>query len=236
MSERNTIWALRALAVALAVLAWTFISLDRERQRERPLAATVQYNIPDNLVILDPVETVSIRLIGPESSLGDLDPFDVFVVVDLTDSTAGPTEILLAPSDVRRPPNLRITSIEPNALTLDLDRLSNELRTVVPRFAGEPAAGAVAGQAVVTPQSVMVRGPASILRQVEFVETRPIDLSGHAIGFTESVLLRSPDPLITVIEPSFVSVRVPLAIPNAPGNGDEEEEVEGTGELPPTGG
>jgi hypothetical protein len=82
----------------------------------------------------------------------------------------------------------------------------------------------------------MVRGPASILRQVEFVETRPIDLSGHAIGFTESVLLRSPDPLITVIEPSFVSVRVPLAIPNAPGNGDEEEEVEGTGELPPTGG
>jgi type VI protein secretion system component VasF len=60
VSERNTIWALRALAVALAVLAWTFISLDRERQRERPLAATVQYNIPDNLVILDPVETVSI--------------------------------------------------------------------------------------------------------------------------------------------------------------------------------
>ena len=70
----------------------------------------------------------------------------------------------------------------------------------------------------------MVRGPASILRQVEFVETRPVDLTGHAIDFSESVLLRSPDPLITVIEPSFVSVHVPLSIPNAPGNGDGESD------------
>jgi hypothetical protein len=60
------------------------------------------------------------------------------------------------------------------------------------------------------------------LRQVEFIQTRAVDLTGHAIDFSESVLLRSPDPLITVIEPSFVSVMVPLAIPNAPGTDDAE--------------
>ena len=60
MSERRTLWALRALAVALAILAWAFISLDRERLGQRPIEATVQYSLPDNLVLLDPVETVSI--------------------------------------------------------------------------------------------------------------------------------------------------------------------------------
>jgi YbbR domain-containing protein len=233
MSERNTIWLLRALALALAILAWTFISLDRERESERPIVASVQYNIPDHLVVLDPVETVNIRLSGPESSFGGLDPFDVFVVVDLTDESEGPTEINLTPSEVRRPSNLnlRVTSIEPNALTLDLDRVSNELRPVEVRFGGEPAAGAVVGQPTIVPESVMVRGPSSILRQVEFVQTRALDLTGHAIDFSESVLLRSPDPLITVIEPSFVSVMVPLAIPNAPGT-DDADSVAGDGSDP----
>lgn len=227
MSERNTIWALRALALALAILAWTFVSLDRERQGERPMTATVQYNLPQHLVILEPVEAVNIRLSGPESSLADLDPFRVYVAVDLTDRPEGPAEINLTPADVRRPANLdlEVTSIEPNTLTLDLDRLANELRPVVVRFAGEPAAGAVVGEAAVSPTSVMVRGPASILRQVEFVETRAVDLTGHAIDFSETALLRSPDPLITVIEPSFVTVNIPLVIPNAPAQlGDEDDD------------
>ena len=72
MSEPKTIWALRILALALAILAWTFISLDRERQSERPLTATVQYNLPENLVVLDPVETVNIRLSGSENSFNNL--------------------------------------------------------------------------------------------------------------------------------------------------------------------
>ena len=227
MSERKTIWALRALALALAVLTWTFISLDRERQSERPLAATVQYNIPGDLVLLNPVETVNIRLSGPESSFSDLDPFSVFVVIDLGDRPQGLVEIPLTPDDVRRPANFRVTSIEPNAITLDLDRLVNEMRPVVARFEGEPAAGAVAGTHSVLPESVLVRGPASILRQVDFVDTRPVDLTGHALDFSESVLLRSPDSLITVIEPSFVTVRVPLAIPNALGDEEGDEESPG---------
>lgn len=232
MSEPKTIWALRTLALALAILAWTFISLDRERQSERPLTATVQYNIPDQLVVLDPVETVNIRLTGPDSSFSDLDPFNVFVVVDLTDRPRGPAEIPLTPSDVRRPAGLRVTSIEPNVLTLDLDLISNELRPVIARLEGEPAAGAVAGMPSLVPDSVMVRGPASILRQIAFVETRPVNLTGHAIDFSRSVLLSSPDPLITVIEPSFVTVHVPLAIPNTPGNGDGNSESEGDEPTP----
>lgn len=229
MSEGKTIWALRALALALAILAWAFISLDRERQAERPVTATVQYSIPDQLVLLEPVESVTVRLSGPASAFVNLNPFQVFVVVDLTDRPQGAAEFPLTPSDVVRPAGLTVVSIEPNLLTLDLDRLVSEMRPVIPRFAGEPSAGAVVGSLSVQPESVLVRGPASILRQIASVDTRPVDLTGHAITFSEQSLLVLPDPLVTVIEPAVVTVRVPLEIPNTPAldedTGDDETPV-----------
>lgn len=225
MSEGKTIWALRALAFALAILAWAFISLDRERQAERPFAATIQYNIPSQLVLLEPVETVSVRLNGPASVVSTLNPFDVFVVVDLTDRPEGPVEVPLTPRNVIRQASLEVVSIQPNVLTLELDRLTNEIKPVVARLAGEPAAGAVAGTPSVLPESVLVRGPASILSQIQTIDTRPINLTGHAIDFSEQALLRSPDPLITVIEPSVVTVQVPLQIPNAPGDNDQASDA-----------
>jgi YbbR domain-containing protein len=225
VSEAKTLWALRALALALALLAWASISLDRERQAERPVVATVQYSIPNQLVLLEPVESVTVRLSGPQSSFANLNPFEVFVVVDLTDRLEGATEVPLTPSDVIRPAGLQVVSIEPNLLTLDLDRLASEMRPVVPRFAGEPSAGAVVGAPSVSPESVLVRGPASTLRQVESVDTRPVDLTGHAISFSEQSLVVSPDPLITVIEPAVVTVRIPLEIPNAPDLDAESEDA-----------
>ena len=216
MSERKTLWALRFLAVALAILAWAFISLDRERQGERAVVATVQYSLPDNLVLLDPVETVNVRLSGPESSFSNLNPFQVFVVVDLTDETEGATEVRLTPTDIIRPGGLQVVSIEPNFLTLDLDSISSEMKPVIARLAGEPSAGAVAGIPSVTPESVLVSGPTSVLRRIATIDTRPVNLTGHAITFEKQALVMSPDPLITVIQPAVVIVRVPLEIPNTP--------------------
>jgi YbbR domain-containing protein len=229
VSEAKTLWALRALALALALLAWASISLDRERQAERPVVATVQYSIPNQLVLLDPIESVTVRLSGPQSSFANLNPFEVFVVVDLTDRPEGAAEVNLTTSDVIRPAGLQVVSIEPNLLTLDLDRLISEMRPVVPRFSGEPSAGAVVGSPSVSPESVRVQGPGKILRQIDSIDTRPVDLTGHAITFSEQSLLVLPDPLITVIEPAVVTVRIPLEIPNAPdldeGNGNAEPQT-----------
>ncbi|MFQ5527768.1 MAG: YbbR-like domain-containing protein [Thermoanaerobaculia bacterium] len=216
--KQTTLWALRALALGLAVAAWVFISSSRKVESETSettIEPTVQYNNPasEDFIVLDPVLRVQVRLRGPESLISALNPSQVSVVVDLREAELGPTEIPLAPQNVVRPQGLEVLSIEPNLLALEIDRVISEFRPVTPRLAGEPAAGAVVGTPEVVPRRVLVQGPESILATLESLTTRPLLLDGHALDFEEQAVVVSPSPLVQVVQPSIVNVHVPLTIP-----------------------
>lgn len=220
MTKKQTLWALRALALGLAVATWVFVTssqADQTETAETTIEPSVQYNNPGSrdLIVLDPVLRVQVRLRGPTNLISALNPAQVSVVVDLRDAEQGPIEVALAPQDVVRPQGLEVLSIQPNLLPLEVDRVISEFRTVSVRLSGEPAAGAVAGDPKVVPPKVLVRGPESILAAVDSLVTRPVLLDGHALDFEEQALVVFPDPLVQVIEPTVVTVQVPLAIPNS---------------------
>jgi len=86
---------------------------------------------------------------------------------------------------------------------------------VRPQLVGEPAAGAVPGEPEVLPNQVLVTGPESLISKYDWLNTRPISLDGHALTFEETIAVIPPDPLIQVVQPSKVTVRVPLGQPGA---------------------
>lgn len=222
MTKKDTLWLLRALALILAVAAWLFVTSSRtdvSETAETTIEPSVQYNNPGSrdLIVLDPVLRVQVRLRGPSNLISALSPNQVSVVVDLRDAEQGLLEVPLSSQNVVRPQGLEVLSIQPNLLALVLDQNISEFRNVSPRFVGEPAAGAVAGTPEVIPPRVLVRGPESILASVDTLTTRPIVLDGHALDFEEQALVVSPSPLVQVLQPTFVTVRVPLTIPNANG-------------------
>lgn len=222
--KQTTLWALRALALGLAVVAWVFITSSRTVETETSettIEPTVQYNNPasGDLIVLDPVLRVQVRLRGPKSLISALNPSQISVIVDLQDAELGPTEIPLAPQNVNRPQGLEVLSIEPNLLVFEIDRVISEFRPVVARLDGEPAAGAVAGTPEVVPPRVLIQGPESELAKIESLTTRPVQLDGHALDFDEPTVVVSPSPLVQVLESSVVNVRVPLTIP---GQDDDE--------------
>jgi len=224
MTKKQTLWALRFLAFGLAVAAWVFITFSpalETETAETTIEPTVQYNNPASrdLLVLNPVLRVQVRLRGPKNLISALNPAQVSVVVDLRDADQGPTEIPLAPQNVVRPQGLEVLSIEPNLLAFQIDRVTSEFRAVTARLAGEPAAGAVAGAPEVVPPRVLVQGPESILATIDSLVTRPVLLNGHALDFEEQALVVSPSPLVQVLQPSIVTVRVPLTIPGQPDNG-----------------
>lgn len=220
MTKKDTLWLLRGLALVLAVGAWLFVTSSRTdlvETAETTIEPSVQYNNPGSrdLIVLDPVLRVQVRLRGPSNLISALSPNQVSVVVDLRDAQQGLLEVPLASPNVVRPQGLEVLSIQPNLLTLVLDQNISEFRQVSARFSGEPAAGAVMGTPEVKPARVLVRGPESILVSIEGLVTRPIVLDGHALDFEEQALVVSPSPLVQVLQPTFVTVRVPLEIPNA---------------------
>jgi YbbR domain-containing protein len=222
-------WGLRLLALGIALVIWFTVSLDeRRRLSEKVVEASVSYNRPRGYVILDPVPSVEVRVRGTERAVRELNPFMVDAEVDLTGADEGPVTVNLGPDDVRTPSGIEVVSIRPNVLRLELDREISQRVPVEAALTGEPAGGALAEEPEVLPNQVLVTGPESLVTRLQSLKTAPISLDGRALTFEVSVPVVPPDPLVQVVQPSRVSVRVPMIPPG--GRGGQEEDAAGNGE------
>jgi YbbR domain-containing protein len=220
LNDSKNPWGLRLLAVALALVAWFVFSVEkRELQSDKVFEATVRYENYPGLIILERVGSVRVGVRGAVSQVRALNPLDVDVFVEVHEPAVGLFEVPLSAENVFLPEDLEVVSIEPNVITVALDRQIDHLLGVRARLEGEPAAGAVVTDPEVLPPMVLVRGPQSKIDQAGFLTTTPIDLSGHALDFETQARVVSPDPLITVVQPAVVTVRIPLEIPGT-GNGE----------------
>lgn len=217
MTERAGRWGLRALAVAGALTVWFFSSVEkRERISEKVVDASVTYNLPRGTILLDPIQAVKVRLRGPDRQLRTLSPWAIDVVIDVSDATGGGIDVVhLTAADVERPDGIDAVSIEPNSIPVRLDAEATRTLPVVPRIVGEPAGGSVPGDIVTLPENAIVRGPQSLLASLDSLTTSPVSLDGHAFSFDQTVSVIPPDPLIRVVQPTTVLVRVPMVVPDS---------------------
>lgn len=221
MSEQPRVWGIRLLALGIAVGIWFNASVkDRLVSSERVVEAGVRYNRPRGFVILDPVQSVSIRVAGSERAIRQLNPSQIDVQVELSQRQEGTVTVNLAPENVLVPEGLSVVSIQPGTLRMELEREVTQRARVLPRLSGEPAAGASVHRLEVIPDSVLVIGPASLLRRLEEIPTEAVSLDGHALPFEETVSVLTPNPLIQILQPSKVTVKVELDPPRIPGSGN----------------
>lgn len=214
MSESARTWGLRLLALAISVAMWYSVSLQgRETMTERAVEASVSYNVPRGFVVLNPAPNVSVRLRGSNKKVRVLSPYQVNVQVELTQSQKGSFSVSLGPEDVQVPEGFEVLSIDPNVTRVELDREVTQRLRVRPQLAGTPAGGAIQGEPEVLPNQVLVTGPESLISKYDGINTRPIILDGHSVTFEETIGVVAPDPLIQVVQPSKVNVRVPLEPP-----------------------
>jgi YbbR domain-containing protein len=214
MSEAWRNWGLRLLALGIAIGIWFNASVeDRLVSSERVVEASVSYNRPRGFIVINPVHNVNVRLGGSKKAIRQLSPLMVDVQVELSQRQEGSATVNLGPENVSAPDGLEVVAIEPSSIRVDLEREITQRVPVFPKLVGEPAAGSTVQEPEVFPSQVLVTGPESMLSRVESLATRPISLDGHALTFEETVPVITPDPLIQVVQPSKVTVRVPMQPP-----------------------
>lgn len=220
MSPRLSIWGLRVFAIGAALGAWTLVTLEQvEPENERVLNVGVVYDPPEGFVLLRRPGEVQIAVRGPESVVRNLNPFQVSILAQPSPSV-GPQEIPLDPSQVQLPPELTVTSLDPEVLSVELDRQATQRVAVDPRLVGEPAAGAVVVSVTSDPATVMVRGSERLLASLSSVTTTPINLDGHALDFSEAaVVVSGQSTALQIIGPQLVQVSIDLKVPVAAGTG-----------------
>jgi YbbR domain-containing protein len=211
MSEAFRTWGLRLLALGIAIGFWFSVSFqDREVLSERAIEASVSYNRPLGFVVLDPVRTVNVRVRGSSKQVRQLNPFLVDVQVELTQAQEGLTTVPLGPNNVLMPEGLEVVAIDPSFIRVELEHEISQRIAVEPEIVGDPAPGSKAGDPEVFPNQVLVSGPASLLAKTRSLSTRPISLDGRSDTFEETVTVVAPDALIQILQPSKVTVKVPI--------------------------
>lgn len=219
-------WGLKLVSLFLAGIVWFVVSAPRrERASERAYAAPLAVvGMPRDLVITNQVpDTVNVRLRGRLSDLRSLSSQNLEVTVDLSWAQPGEATITVRPQAINVPPEIEVVSIEPNRMRFHIEQLRQKVVPVRPFLVGETPTGFRAGDPTLTPDQVLVSGPASQVRKVEEVATERIIMTGRTATFTQSIAVVSDSPFVRIVEPLTVQVTVPVLAefgPNLPRGSD----------------
>ncbi|MDX2435928.1 MAG: hypothetical protein QNL88_02650 [Acidobacteriota bacterium] len=200
-------------ALIAAFLLWYILAAQRiENISVRGVKARLTLvNIPRDLVLTSSVpDTVSLQLRGPLTrALDSNNPPEV--LLDLSDARPGLNSYPINERDIPLPAEVEVVSVDPPAITLELERQETRIVSVRPLIEGVPAPGfRVAGIRAI-PAQYTVQGPESLVLALESIDTSPISIEGAAGPVEAMVQPMLPDPLLRMLGLGSLQIIVDIA-------------------------
>jgi len=229
---------LKIISVLFAVFLWLYVTAQiGERQTFRvPLEFA---NMPESLTVVHDVpKDIAITMRSTKSELLKLRLLsNVKATVDLGGARGGRVIVPLSVDILNLPAGFKredATIVGPKSVSLDFERVVRVSLPVIPVLRGAVAKDMIlVGRPAVTPERVIVSGPASAMAGVTTVETGPIDLGNRRGKFSHEVLLHPgpgceaiPAKVLVELEVSKRVVRTISGIPPTLLQGEEGFEVE----------
>jgi YbbR domain-containing protein len=170
--------AYKALALAFALMMWIWVQSEQvveDRARVR-----LEWKLPDGLMLVEPpLETATVTVEGVQAFVRAVRQKDLSILVDLSRAKEGEVSLDLSERAVSgMPSQVRVVSVSPSALKVQLDRVLKRRVNVVAATRGEPAEGFRLAKVIVQPDRVELAGPSSVLRSLTEVTTDAVDVSG----------------------------------------------------------
>lgn len=171
MNEMNDFkqinWGYLALALALAIMLWGFVTIQDNPQEERLFEVPVDYiNLADNLALSDKPSTIKLRLNATSSVLDNISASDVNAYVDLSGATLGQYTARL---NFDLPAGVQLSSAERSEVTVLIDELAQVQRQVQVEYAGSAADGYMTLPASISPSEIVLSGPEDKLALIDKV-------------------------------------------------------------------
>ncbi|MBX6314824.1 MAG: DNA integrity scanning protein DisA nucleotide-binding domain protein [Isosphaeraceae bacterium] len=174
-------WASRMLGFALTFLlvwitaAWGLYGDGQTSRKSFGIPIDFRNLPPDLDLSSTTATTAQVQIEGQGPLIGTLTAGQIAVSVDLHDARPGTRVIQLGAGNVELPPGLRMARITPPRLQIVLESRIEKRLPIRPVLTGSPPEG-YRVEAISRPASVLVHGPESDLRGLDYLETQPIDL------------------------------------------------------------
>jgi len=217
MLQRNL--GYKTISLVLAILFWLWVTSQGNSQtldRDPTLTLSlITKNTPANSMIMTKLPSVRVKTEGYNPSIN---VNELFAYVDLSGSEPGEHDYEVKVDPI---PNIKIVEISPRVVTLQLDTVEERMLPVTVEVSGTPANGKKAGEIIVKPSEVNVRGPSSLLGEVDKVLVE-VSVAGanETLQISRPLLFRDknglaifgPDPSVETItsSPTSVDIIVPI--------------------------
>jgi len=204
-------WHLKLISLLLATILWAEVG--RVPTSEIGLSVPLEFrNIPPQWEVYgDTTDPIEVRLRGPSSLVRTLTAPDLSLVIDMEGITVGQGKVLpLSPELVHAPVGVEVVRVFPARVRMNIEPRLNRTVRIYPRLIGTPPSGFEVAKAIVTPETILIEGPASHVMKVESIETTDVNVSGRNATFREDSELDVEDPLVRVpkLDPITVEVRI----------------------------
>jgi YbbR domain-containing protein len=188
---------LRVLALALAFGLWIFVNAG-ERGSVEELSVPINYSgLPAGMVIVNhPPTQVKIEVTGPRTLLSLLDPERLTLKIDLHAVATGQSDFKIYPPMFNVQRNTTVTSISPDQLSVDVDRMETRDVPVHLAVEGRVEPGYTIASVDITPPTVTVVGPSRYVASLSFLRTEPFELRGLTADTSRKVYIEPPDPSV----------------------------------------
>ncbi|NLE45480.1 MAG: hypothetical protein GX620_12230 [Chloroflexi bacterium] len=206
------------LALLLALLAWLVATEESDPSRSgdypQPIPVTLT-NLPDGMIVVGEFsQRVQVGLRTTSSVWNSLALDDFEVTADLNGLGVGVHEVPVQVT-VRKEP-VRLLSVEPSEVVVELERYSERVVPVRVKIEGEPPLGYLRRAATLEPLEATVSGPESYVSQV--IELTTVVSVQDAISDVEGQYrLRAVDqdgrsvPSVE-LSPDVTTVRIPIEL------------------------
>ncbi|HEX8474300.1 MAG TPA: CdaR family protein [Pyrinomonadaceae bacterium] len=206
-------WGLKLLALFITLGLWYGVTSQRVPASRRLRSVQLSFLRPDDVEISnDPLNSVEVTLQGRKNDIDDLIASNLVATVDISGFKLGERVVRLTRETVtlNLPEGVRVDNIEPSSVALRLERRIEREVEVEARTEGRPPSGYEVRGVQITPGRVRVRGPESIIRNLEKAFTETISLEGQKETLNlPQTAIDIPNAKIVTLDP-VVSVRVEI--------------------------
>jgi YbbR domain-containing protein len=197
----------KLISLVFSVTLWIWVQSDMVVSEH--FKVRLDWQLPEGMVATENLlASTTVVLEGVQAVVRTSTQRELTISVDLSKAKPGDVTVDLSDKIIRGlPDQVRVVSLSPSSLRVQLDRILRKKVDVTPSSVGELASGFVLKGLTVKPQEIELLGPSSLLRNVTRINTDPIDLSGVREDETLQVGLDIKDGIRTTGEQS-VSVGV----------------------------
>lgn len=195
-------WGLKLIALVITLGLWFGVT-GLSTPTTKRLTVPLNLNIASNAQVVNvPQQEVEIEISGDKRKVDRINRSGLSAYLDLTEMKPGDWVVSLSPDTVSVPLEQGVTLLDvvPGRIAVNIEAVEEKEIEIKARTTGTPAAGFEIYDAVAIPSKIRVRGPASVINALEYVETDKIDVADKKDGFTaRQVAVNASNPKVAVL-------------------------------------